>query len=316
MIDNFKTVTFDLKQIDKVWSNTSLLYKSDKDYRVIDEVRNVEIRTFKNLIFTKFYNRLEISGSIHYFFNDGLHNANDFNITDCISSFKGLIEYFYMSPTLFKVIGLEYGFNIKPQEEVNKVLKQLKFYGRNKILDSFDYDNFLVSGTNYKSVKIYNKTQDCPEHAKPNTLRFEVKTKEREFTKKLGINTLEDLLNKNIYRILTESVLTEWSKVLIFDIEFVELSKKHTTEYWLDTIDNMHRNTFTNRKKDYFESLPKNSLFYRLQKQLKNKADKFLNCAYLTTEKKRHIVHNRTITKFHNEQIDEINKYQYSSLYL
>jgi hypothetical protein len=47
MIDNSKVVTFNSRQINKIWCNTSLLYKSDKDYRVEDEVRNVEIRTYK-----------------------------------------------------------------------------------------------------------------------------------------------------------------------------------------------------------------------------------------------------------------------------
>jgi len=302
MIDNFKTVTFNPRQINKIWNNTSLLYKSDKDYRVEDEVRNVEVRMYKNLIFKKFFNRLEISGSIHYFFNDGLHNANDFNVTDCISTFKEIIKHFNIRSKLFKVIGLEYGCNIHPQKEVNQVLSSLRFYGKKKIIESLEYKNFYIAGTKYKSVKIYNKTQDCPKYAKPNVLRFEVKTNESQFLRTLGINTLKNLLSRSIYKRLAESILTEWNNILIFDFDVIELREKHITEYWLDAIINKSRNTFTNRKKEYLKSLPKNSLFYNLQKQLENKTGEFIHCAYLTTDNKSAIVHNRTITKPYNAQ--------------
>ncbi|GGK41935.1 MULTISPECIES: hypothetical protein [Flavobacteriaceae] len=302
MIDNFNIVTFNSRQINKIWCNTSLLYKCDKDYRVEDEVRNMEVRTYKNLIFKRFYNRLEVSGSIHYFFNDGLHNANDFNVADSISTFKELIKHFNIRPKLFKVMGLEYGCNICPQKEVNQILSLLRFYGKKKIIESLEYKNFYIAGTKYKSVKIYNKTQDCPKYAKPNVLRFEVKTNESQFLRTLGINTINDLLSKSIYKQLAVSILKEWSSILIFDFDVIELSEKHITEYWLDAIINKSRNTFSNRKREYFESLPKNSLFYNLEKQLKNKTNKFINCAYLTTDNKSTIVHNRTINKSHNAQ--------------
>lgn len=305
MIDNFKAVTFNLYQINKIWDNTSLLYNSDKDYRVKDELKNVSIKTYKNLIFKKFDNRLEIGGSIHYFWNDGQHNANDFNIIDCVSTFKSIINNFDINPNLIKIIGLEYGFNIQLRKDVNQVLSWLRFFSKKRIIESLEYSNFCVAGTNYKSIKIYNKTQDCPKYSKKNLLRFEVKTRESEFAKKIGINTLNNLLDISIYKRLTESILIEWSNVLIFDFDILELNEKHITEYWLEAINNMSRNTFANRKKDYFKYLPKNSIFYRIQKQLQNKADKFIDCAYSTSVKKESIVHNRTITKSHIAQLDK-----------
>ncbi|WP_282073947.1 hypothetical protein [Polaribacter atrinae] len=308
MIDNHKVVTFNLNQINKIWCNTSLLYISDKDYRVRDEVRNVEVRNYKNLIFKKFYNRLEISGSIHYFFNNGLHNANDFNIIDCINTFKELIEYFKIKPKLFKVIGLEYGYNIQPIKEVNNILNSLRFYGRKKIVESLVYKNLYVSGTKHKTVKIYNKYQDCPLYSKPNTFRFEVKTNEKDFVIKLGIKTLEDLLNFNIYKRLSESILKEWQTIILFDFDLVEFKENHITEYWLDIIKTKHRNTFLNVRNKYQKDLPKNSIFKSITNQLKNKADEFINCAYSPTVKNSVIVHNRTITKSHYAQSTKLVK--------
>ena len=297
MVDNFKVVTFNSRQINKIWNNSSLLYSSDKDYRVKDEVRNIEIRTYKNLVFKRFCNRLEISGSIHYFFNNGLHNANDFNINDCISTFKELINHFNIKPSKFKVIGLEYGYNIQPVKDVNDILSSLRFYGRKKIVESLYYKNFYVAGTKYKSVKIYNKFQDCPKYSKRNILRFEVKTNENAFVVKLGINTLEDLLNINIYNRLSESILKEWQTIILFDFDIVELKDSHITEYWLDIIKTKHRNTFLNIRNKYQKDLPINSIFKLISNQLKNKSREFINCAYSPTVKNKVIVQNRTITK-------------------
>jgi hypothetical protein len=302
MIDNFKAVTFDLCQIDKIWNNDSLSYIYEKDYRVEDEVRNKATRGYKNLMFTKYYNRLEISGSIHYFFNDGQHNANEFDFMNCINTYQELIHLFSLEPKLFKIIGLEYGFNIKPIKEVNQILSWLRFYRKNKIIESQEYKNFYTAGTKYKSIKIYNKTQDCPKYAEPNIMRFEVKTRESQFSRKLGINTLEDLLKKETYERLAKSVLDEWNNILIFDFDIINLIEKHITEYWLDAINNKSRNTFTNRKKTYFKELPENSLFYNLQKQLDRKMMKFVDCAYSTTDKRDQIVQNRTITNSQNTQ--------------
>lgn len=302
MIDYHKIVTFNLLQINKIWCNTSLLYKSDKNYRVKDEIKNVEVRAYKNLIFKKFYNRLEISGSIHYFFNNGLHNANDFNIIDCISTFKELIEYFNIKPKLFKVIGLEYGFNIQPVKEVNYILSSLRFYGRKKIAESLEYKNFYVAGTKHKSVKIYNKHQDCPKYSELNMLRFEMKSNENAFLKKQGINTLEDLLNIETYKRLSKSILREWQTIILFDFDIVELKENHITEYWLDIIKTKHRNTFLNVRNKYQKVLPKNSIFKSIANQLKNKANEFINCAYPPTVKKEVNVHYRTKTKSHYAQ--------------
>mgnify|MGYP005991704529 CR=1 FL=1 len=309
MIDNLKIVTFDFHQINQIWGNTSLLYCSEKEYRVNDEIKNVSVRTYRNLIFRKYNNRLEICGSIHYFWNDGLHNANDFNINASINILISVISKFKINPKLFRVIGLEYGFNIQPTKEVNIILSWLRFYGKKSIIQSINYSNYFISGTNYKSLKIYNKTQDCPKYARLNIMRFEVKTRESGFVQKLGINTFEALLKRTTYKRLTDSILSEWKSVLIFDFDEVELKEKHNTEYWLDAINNKSRNTFANRKKAYFKNLPINSIFYRIQKLLKSKADKFTDCAYSTTVKNKLIVHNRTITKFHFAQSTKIIRY-------
>lgn len=52
------------------------LGKSERLY--IDEIKEKQTKKYKNLYFVKKQYALEISGSIHYFFNDEIHNADDF----------------------------------------------------------------------------------------------------------------------------------------------------------------------------------------------------------------------------------------------
>lgn len=281
MIDNIKIVTYNTAQINKIWRNDLLLYHSNKDYRVNDEIRSLEKKTYKNLFFTKYHNRLEINGSIHKFWNDGLHNANDFNVIDSINTLTSLISTFNIKPHQFKIIGLEYGMNMVLEKCVNKFLKQLKFYGKRPIIESIEHKNFYVSGTKYKSIKIYNKTQDYPKYSKPNNLRFEVKINKAQLLQKINIVSLEDLLIIETYNTLNEMLLNEWNEIILFEPEIRKLKKYHSIEYWLNAIENMSRNTFYNRRKTYKKSLPKKSTYIEFHKRLKNKTLTLLNCAHL-----------------------------------
>lgn len=277
MVDLLKIVTFDGLQIEKVWGNPLLVFNSNKDYLVDDEIRSMESKTYKNLIFKRYQNRLEILGSIHYLWNNGLHNANDFRVKDCIQTINFLINSFKINPTLFKVIGIEFGFNFNPERPVNEVLKSLKFYNKKHIREGFEIPNFYLAGNAYKMIKIYNKSQDFPLYAESNTMRFEVKTKLNQRIKKLGINLLSDLLLSENYIELNKEILREWRNVLIFDYELDHLNNYQITEYWLSAINNYSRNTFYNRKKAYLSKLPENSLFFQIEAKLIQKGD----CAFL-----------------------------------
>ena len=76
MIDFIKFKITDEALIEKVWNNDNLLvYEGKSEKRFKDEIKELVIKSYKNLYFTKYQNRLEIKGSIHCYFNDEPHNA-------------------------------------------------------------------------------------------------------------------------------------------------------------------------------------------------------------------------------------------------
>lgn len=68
MIDFVKIKITDETLINVVWDNDILLYEGKSEKRFNDEVRELTKKSYINLNFTKYYNRLEIEGSLHYFF--------------------------------------------------------------------------------------------------------------------------------------------------------------------------------------------------------------------------------------------------------
>lgn len=275
MIDLLKTVTFDPSQINLVWNNSNLVFKSTTEYRARDEILKVKTKTFYNFEIIKFHNRLIVQGSLHRFFNCGKHNANEFSVKNCIDMLNYLNFILGVNPFKFKVIGLEYGFNFITDIYVNHILKSLRFYNKKQLIESNDISNFFFCGNAYKGVKIYNKSQDCPNYSPNNNMRFEVKSRESQFIRKLGISSISDLLECESYINLGESIIKEWGSILLFDFNLGGFEMEHSTEYWLDSI-NMSRNTFNNRKNKYFNKLPKDSLWFRIKEKLIEK----YHCAF------------------------------------
>ncbi|MCD8426700.1 hypothetical protein [Tenacibaculum finnmarkense] len=312
-------MTNNSSQINKIWDNTNLLYQSITERSTKDgEIRTKEVRTYKNLVFIKYYNRLEIVGSVHYFYNNGLHNANRFTVLSCINVLNELINTFNITPKEFKVIGLEYGVNIQTKEDVNYILDCLRFFGKLRITESQQYKNFYTAGTTYKSLKIYNKTQDCKKHALQNTLRFEAKARKSQVLQKLDIYTLEDLLEPVTYLRLADSLFLQWEKILLFDFKLTGFEKEHQTEFWLDAMKHKDRNKFSNEKKKYLQKLPKESLYFTLKNQLETELKEILKYADLPlvkrvkNNKKKQLI--KVLKNVKNMQIDSSTKYHYAYL--
>lgn len=302
MIDKLSIVTFDQSEIKKVWSNRLLIFLKKEEYLVKDEIKEGESSTYRNLVFKKYDNRLVISGSIHYFFNNGKHNANDFTSSNSIRTIEAIIREFNINPRLFKIQGIEYGCNISLDIDVNTLLRSLKFFKKTQITQSNNYKNFYFVGTDYFGFKLYNKTQDCRGYASPNVLRVEGKSRVSQYIGKMGLNTLADLTMPDAYKKLKQNLLEQWSKILLFDFTLSDFKEEHTTEYWLDAIHNKSRNTFNNRKRSYLKRLPKDSMYFRLTDQIKEKLIELEDCAKLTTFLNDDIVQNGTITNSNNTQ--------------
>lgn len=282
MLDLFKFRITDVAQIDIVWNNELLEYVGKSERLYIDEIKEKQIRKYKNLIFIKYQDRLEISGSIHYFYNDELHNADDFYIEDCISAIIQIKNLFDLDLNNCKLINLEYGVNINPIINVTDLVHNLIYHSTRQFVRTTIHNDFKQAGNEaYKQVKAYNKSVQFP-HECENTFRFEVRTREHKFLKKLGIVSLQDLVDIKNYDKLITSLLNEWDNVLLFDLSKDIDTKFFNTHFWEDILKNGNRNKFNNQKKLYYKKLGPDNLHSNIRNIIERRT-KYLKCVHIPT---------------------------------
>lgn len=293
MIDFVKIAITNPHSIKRIWHNKNLIFHSDMQRLVGDEIRQYSEKKFLGLTFTLFPDRLEIKGSLHKYFNNGIHNANDFSPLDCIRVVNELKKTFDLNFEECRIVNLEYGLNIIPFNDVKLLIEQIKYHGRNEFRYISDLQYTKLAGSfnshyklnEYKSIKVYAKGLqrfNGLAYGDYNTFRFEVKSKQAKYINRFGIYTLEDLTNPVVYEKLALELLKEWNEVLILDKNLPESDNrifKYTfSDFWENSLTE-HRNRFSRNKKNYFKLLsdyPKN-IHFQIRDLLKNKLEIFMD---------------------------------------
>lgn len=271
-IDFLKCKIVDEELINQVWENPLLEFESKYEKRYDDVIYEVITKKFRNLFFVKHQNRLEISGSIHYFFNDGLHNANDFYIEDCIKTINHIRDIFNLDLEKCFLVNLEYGVNILPSIPISELMLNLIYHEKHPFIRSMEYDEYRIAGNStYKQAKAYNKGVQFPQYCNPNTFRFEIKTGQAKFIKSLGLLNLNDLTNADNYNSLLVSLIKEWDNILLFDKSKNTDVKFLNTHFWEETILAKNRNKFCLQKKQYYKKLGADNLHTNIKKRIERK---------------------------------------------
>lgn len=275
MIDFVKIKITDEALINQVWSNEILEYDGKSEKRFNDELKELVKKKYKNLYFTKYQDRIEISGSLHYFFNNGIHNSNDFSVKDCINTIMQIRDLFMLDLEKCKLINLEYGVNIIPSIDVEDLVHNMMYHEKRQFNRPTKHFYYKIAGNEaYKQIKAYNKSVQFPSLCN-NTFRFEVKSKQSKYINSLDLFTLNDLAVTGTYNRLMEELIKEWDNVLLFDLS-KNIDKKYlNTYFWEDILKNGSRNKFNNQKKRYYDKLGNNNLHSQIRKTLIQKM-KFL----------------------------------------
>lgn len=282
MLDLLKFKITDEIQINTIWNNELLEYVGKSERLYIDEIKEKETKRYKNLYFIKHQNRLEVSGSIHYFYNDGLHNADDFYIEDCISAIIQIKNVFNIDLNKCQLINLEYGVNINPLINVTELIQSLIYHEKRQFTRPTTYFSFKLAGNEaYKQIKAYDKSVQFPQQCE-NTFRFEVRSRQAKFIHSLGLFTLQDLTNISNYDVLIASLLKEWDNVLLFDLSKDIETKFINTSFWEDILKNGSRNKFNNQKKLYYKKLGTDNLHANIRKIIERRT-KYLKCVHIPT---------------------------------
>ncbi|MFV0565758.1 MAG: hypothetical protein ACK5NB_07995 [Flavobacteriaceae bacterium] len=159
-----------------------------------------------------------VRGSLHKYFNNGKHNANDFTIEDLQTVITELQQKFSINPDTAILRNMEFGVNIKTAVPTSTLLKNLVCYG-NYTFTAIRIENVTVGKKIHQQradLKIYDKGK---QYQKPtqNLTRIEVAVNKMEFLKPYGITTLADLTNTAKIKPLGSLLVTYWNDIIYYD---------------------------------------------------------------------------------------------------
>jgi len=309
MVDFLKFQIYDLILIDYFRNNELLTWLSDTDKaNPFDNevITTKKIKQYKGIYFCFYSNKLDILFKPHYFFNDNLHNANDFKIKDCINIMIWFKNTFKIDLTKLKVVNIEFGLNVISPIDIKDLITFLAYHEKNQFRTDvglpYSKKSYSVkrNGTanKYKYCKAYAKGLQFTIYCHIDTFRFEISSKENKYCRKeLNITTANDLLNVEVYYKMTEILMKEFREVLILDCatNFDVLNareQKKLTEYlnpltWYK-IENQSRNSFSKNKIKYYKLINKvdNNLKSQLEKIIFDKLETLKEGAISTTPQK------------------------------
>ena len=252
------------------------------------KIAKKETATFKNLVFINYVEsgRLLLFGSLHTFYNNGLHNHNDFDSNGFAHVLKELETIFGILPHHLKIYCLEWGVNIKPPIETETILNHCIEHKRKKIVPQIKHDsaNFCTAEHDEYVLKLYDKAL---QNGIKNILRIEHRqTDYNKYCKKHGIGrTLQDLINSD-FKGMEETLLNDWQNVVYFDSQIDRNSRefKYGSHLFWDNLKKRSGNTYNkhrNKLKLINESKGAN-IQNRISELIKNKLNELNRIRYST----------------------------------
>ncbi len=261
MYDYIKLSTYSVPFAHKVREN-SLLTVWDTYSRSRTGLK-YELSEYRGLRFMLYPSgRIEISGSLHVYMNNGEHNFNDFSMNDVDAVINELSSSFGPEILTMAVQNLEFGLNIRPQftasEFTDKVIVYLSRGARLKHAitkdDAKGFDKGIKFILQSYILKFYNKSA---QYLQPgNILRCEYKTRKMKIVKEASIETLTDLLKPTVSAFLFDKLIASIANLVVNEsIDNRELTQHQkivvleclNPEYW-KSITKFKR---TDRKKQF-----------------------------------------------------------------
>lgn len=289
MIDFLKVLITNETLIGKINANPLLIWHNKVErlsHFDFETVLSKQTKTYKGVLFCFYANKIDVLFRPHYYFNDNLHNANNFSTDNCLKVINRLINELCLTEYTdeLKIINIEYGINIVSPIDCKELVTFISYHGKNEFKTDVGlaYSKKSYSETKngtankYKIIKAYNKGLQFPEYCDINTFRFEVKSKQSKYIKQLGIETISDLLRPETYKILSNEILKEFDDVLILgnSQEYKTLTTKENNllnkylnpNNWFK-VKQGHRNQFIKTKKRYLKLVNKTG--YNIHAELK-----------------------------------------------
>ncbi len=162
MIDWLQSYITDTYEVEKLWANPLLYFKNEIQKRsdATGEIYQKQTKEFEGITFRKepHYPKNEKEGlerivlgfKPHYWHNNNLHNANDFNIANCVNTIIRFIELFEITDfEKYPINNLEYGVNFILEGYGKELIGFNSYHSRNQFMQDENqrYSNPLVAET-------------------------------------------------------------------------------------------------------------------------------------------------------------------------
>ena len=217
-----------------------LFFEKFSFIQVLKEGSEIHFEKFEyQNILIKIYpsGRITLSGSLHKFSNNGLHNYNDFNEINFNNVIQKLFQIFGIKPENLNIIVLECGININPPIKTTMILNHILQHKRkdfeNKI--SNVNGNYFVAIHNKFDFKIYDKSRQYKVNEEE-ILRVEIKYKNWSEWRKKGVDTLKDFIEYDKTVFLSD-LLNRWNEIIFYNplnLIDIQYHKYSNLNFWRD----------------------------------------------------------------------------------
>ncbi len=253
------------------------------------EIHSTKTAEYRGLKFTAKCSKLFVRGSLHKYFNSGLHNYNDFHYNDLVNVVSDLTEKFSIDPANVLLENVEFGVNVRLPFPVERVLSSIILH---KGEPFFRFSNVgSGGGVECKHAQFYIKVYDkgAQYTVGANLLRVEIRVIKMAYFhgKNIKLDTLSDLLELNTLKELREALINTVKEILFTDLslsldsspekERLILANGSNSNYWTNLKPNSgdfprgnsDPNYETRRKKYYRELERFEKLLEKRQSNLK-----------------------------------------------
>lgn len=213
-----------------ILKNPKSIFKGELLEKTIYRHKNLIIKIFEGC------NRIEFSGSLHTFYNNGLHNYNDLSLRAFKTSLNNLYLDLGIKPDNLYILHLEWGYNLKPPLRTDYILDNLiqhKSVNKTVGIDCKVEGKYIQFKHSTKILKVYNKGKQFKLNQE--LIRIEIKQTNWSKYRLDGLVTLQDFIDTNKNHFVNE-LIHQWERVILYDI--LRRNKKHikyqTLSFWVE----------------------------------------------------------------------------------
>ncbi|GAB3897580.1 hypothetical protein [Spirosoma agri] len=162
--------------------------------------------------------RVEVKGSLHKFYNNGLHNADQYTVNDLLLTLDRLVTDYGFNLFESKINNIEFGVNLELPFAISQVFTNLICYkNQSFVVDSHSQTPYYACHRQRYTVKVYDKGKQNGLNC--NLLRFEIRVRKMRYFDSTGVQlrTLADLLNVDNFRPLGALLVGTFNNILFDD---------------------------------------------------------------------------------------------------